>query len=434
MSAQTPIPTVPRSQNGSDPNGGGRASRDRLALEARRAARPLGLYLVALAAALVVVGVILHNIRVPLPWSHPYQFRVAVDDAKGVATGTDEVRIAGVPVGRITAVGLHGGRPVLTATIDRKYAPVYQDARLQLRPQTALDDMYLDIVDRGHASAGALGSRQILSADRTQTPVDIGKVLDVFGTDTRAQLTQTLDELSVGLPRHGADLRAALAALVPFLAAAQRLTGQLATRQLYTSRLVHNTRLLTEELAGRSAQLVSLVHAGSTTFGTVAANAAPLTALIDELPSTLMRLRSSFATLRGTLMTLNPALDSLRGVSGALAPGLRALESFSRSALPALRALDTPVRRLSPLSAALAPTAASLASAFTSLEPAAPRLDRVTAAIVPCELAVQKFFQWTPSVFKFSDAQGAYPRGESVDASDAQLVRAPSCTDQGSGR
>jgi hypothetical protein len=92
------------------------------------------------------------------------------------------------------------------------------------------------------------------------------------------------------------------------------------------------------------------------------------------------------------------------------------------------------VRRLSPLSAALAPTAASLASAFTSLEPAAPRLDRVTAAIVPCELAVQKFFQWTPSVFKFSDAQGAYPRGESVDASDAQLVRAPSCTDQGSGR
>jgi virulence factor Mce-like protein len=407
---------------------------DRLALEARRAARPLAIYLVALAGALAVAAVILHNIRVSLPWSRSYEIHVAVDDAKGVSTGTDEVRIAGVPVGRITAVGLVHGRPVLTATLDRKYAPIYHDARLELRPQTALDDMYLDIVDRGHGPAGPLRSNETLSADRTQSPVDIGRVLDVFGTHTQAQMKLALDELSVGLPRHGADLRAALAELAPFLGAAQRLTAQLAVRRLYTSRLVHNMRLLTEELASRSRELVSLVQGGSATFGAASRNAAPLATVIEELPPTLTQLESSFSTLRGTLGVVDPALDSLRPVAGAMVPGLRALESFSRSALPAFTALDVPVQRLVPLARALAPTATSLAAAFGQLDPEAPQLNHITAAIVPCELAVQKFFQWTPSVFKFSDAHGAYPRGESVYANDAQLTRAPSCADQGAAR
>ena len=409
-------------------------SRDRMLLEARRAARPLAIFLVALAGAIAVSAVTLHNIGISLPWSHPYEIHVAVDDAKGVSTGTDQVRIAGVPVGRITAVELVRGRPVLTATIDAKYAPLYRDARLELRPQTSLDDMYLDVVARGHRSAGALGSGQTLAASRTATPVDIGKVLDVFGTDTRAQMKRALDEVTVGLPRHGADLRATFAQLAPFLQSAQRLTAQFAARRHYTARLVGNLRALTEELAGRTGQLTHLVRAGSATFTTVSANAAPLGVLLDELPPTLSQLRGSFATLRGALGDLNPALDALRPVAGGLPGGLRSLESFSRAALPALRALDTPVRRLNPLAHALRPTSTALASAFAALEPAAPRLDRVTAAIVPCELAVQKFFQWTPSVFKFSDAQGAYPRGESVDANDAQLTKTSSCAGDGGGR
>jgi virulence factor Mce-like protein len=411
-----------------------RAGRDRLLLEAGRAWRPLAIYAVTLVGALVVTGFILHDIRISLPWSSAYPIRVAVDDAKGVTPGTDEVRIAGVPVGRITAVDLVRGRPVLSATIDPRYAPIYQDARLELRPQTALDDMYLDIIDRGHPSAGKLPRGQILSAERTQAPVDIGKVLDVFGTDTRAQMKRALDELSVGLPRHGADLRAAFADLAPFLQAAQRLTAQLSVRALYTRRLVHNMRLLMEELAGRSAALQSLVQDGSATFTTVARNSGPLDALIAALPPMLTQLVSSFSTLRTTLSALNPALDSLRPVAAALPSGLSALESLSQRALPAFEALDTPVKRLRPLARALVPTAASLRAAFSALEPIAPRLDRVTAAIVPCEPAVQKFFQWTPSVFKFSDAHGAYPRGESVGAADQQLTRAPSCADRRGGR
>ena len=134
-----------------------------------------------------------------------------------------------------------------------------------------------------------------------------------------------------------------------------------------------------------------------------------------------------FATLRGTLDPLDSALVALDPTAGALEPGLRSLRSFALEARPALDALREPVRRLVPLATTLRPTAASLRGAFASLRPQAPRLDRVTARIVPCESAVQGFFQWTPSVFKLGDAHGAYPRGHSIQTTNQQLHKAASC-------
>lgn len=435
MSVRTrpPAPRRPAapSGNGSDPALRQHGRRDRWALEARRAARPLAVFVLALAAAITCAGFILKNIGVSLPWSDSYAVRIAVDDAKGVVPKLDEVRMAGVPIGRVSAVDLVRRQPVLTLRIDTKYAPVYRDARIELRPHTPLQDMYVDVVDRGSAEAGELDERTILPAARTQVPVDISEVLDTFDDDTRLRIEQTLDEVSVGLPDRGRDLRLAFAAIAPFLEAAERLTGELAVRRERTRRLIHNMRLLTEELGLRNRELVELVSAGQATFGTISSNAPRLAALIDELPATLTQVVSSFATLRASLDEVDPTLVALRPVARELAPGLGALRSFSIAARPALRALGRPVRRLVPLSRALAPTSTSLAAAFAALRPQAPRLDRVTAAIVPCELAVQKFFQWTPSVFKFADAHGAYPRGESVGAADLQLARAASCTDGG---
>ena len=402
---------------------------DRVRLEARRAGRPLAIYVVAVLAALVVVAQIARNIHVTLPGAHPYRVRLAVDDARGVSPGRQEVRLAGVVVGRITGSDLVGGRPVLTLTIDRRYAPIYRDARVRLRPQTPLNDMYVDIEKRGHKSAGALGDMQTLSAQRTQVPVNIAEVLDVFDERNRTRMRAALDELGRGLPDHGADLRVAFGELVPFLDAARRMTQETADRRGLTRRLVHNLRLLTEELASRDGQLVRLVNTGDASLGTLAANDRSLSALIAELPPTLARLRHSFSTLRGTLDPLDSALVALDPTAGALEPGLRSLRSFALEARPALDALREPVRRLVPLATTLRPTAASLRRAFASLRPQAPRLDRVTARIVPCESAVQGFFQWTPSVFKLGDAHGAYPRGHSIQVSNLQLDKATSCAD-----
>ena len=400
---------------------------DRLALEVRRARIPFMLFLLLIAAGLTAGWVIFKNQTVQWPWQDTYKVRVAFDDVKGVQPGHQQVRLAGVPVGVIEKSELVGGHPVLTLSLEKKYAPLYRDARVRLRPATPLQDMYAAIALRGTARTGKLTSTDILPADRAVTPVDISRVLNTFNADTRTRLAHLLDGLGSGLADRGAQLRAAFVQLAPFLRSAQRLTQTLTARRQDTSHLVHNLRTLTEALGQREDELTALVTSGNSTLGALARNDAPLARTLRELPPALQTSRSSFRSVRAAETELDPAVRGLEPVAGALRPGLQALERFGRDATPALASLRPSVRALRPLATALAPVSASLKRSFESLTPQAPRLDRMTARVVPCELAIQKFFQWTLSVGKFGDAYGAFPRGQINFGSDSAggLVQQP---------
>lgn len=402
-------------------------NRGRAKLEIRRARggfiAVLGLVLLAGGAATILA----RGLRLNLPGSNTYQARIAVDDAKGVVAGKQQVRISGLPVGKISKAELVDGRPVLTLTLKGKYGPLYKDARLRLRPKTPLDDLYLNVEERGHPSAGKLGKGDVLLADRTQSPVDIGRVLNVFNTDTRVRLEQAVDEVGRGLPDHGDEFRQALIELAPFLRAAKRLTHETAIRSVQTRRLVHNFRVMMTEFANRDQALRSLVRGGALTLTEVGNADASLSALIDEFPPTLRRLEPAFAALRRSAADLDPAFDELRRSARALPGGLEALRSFSVEATPALAALRTTLPGLTSFGRALAPTAAGLDRAFARLRPQAPRLDRITAAVVPCEFAVQKFFQNTLSLMKFSDANGMVARGQTINGMDGNQVAGKSC-------
>ena len=391
-----------------------RLTRDRVMLEIRRARKPfvvlVGMVLVAALSLSYLVG----NLRSSLPWEDPYRVRVAVDDAKGVIAGKQEVRIAGVPVGSITRVDLVDGRPVIEAMIEKRYAPIYRDARVRLRPRTPLNDLFLDVERRGTSAAGKLDEDQTLQAQRTRTPVDIGRVANVFDADTRPRVKQAIDELGRGLGDHGHQLRAALVELTPFLRAAQRISGELAVRRGKTRRLVHNFRVLTEELGRREGDLARLVSGGAATLTELGRQDASLAATITQLPPTLRRLDSSFAAVRAATDDLDPALDALRPSADALPSGLAALRRLTLDARPAVEALQRPVRRLAPFVRDLRPTATDLDRAFARLLPQAPRLDRITEKIVPCELALQRFFHNTISVTKFHNGRAAFPRGQLV--------------------
>jgi hypothetical protein len=95
--------------------------------------------------------------------------------------------------------------------------------------------------------------------------------------------------------------------------------------------------------------------------------------------------------------------------------------------------LRSVIARLSPLTAQAKPLSQELAQAFGQLRPSATRLDQITAAVVPCELAVQKFFVWTASVFKFHDAQTFYPRAEAVPGT-GPYIDGSSCAPGGGGK
>lgn len=390
----------------------------RLRLELRRSLKPLALFAFLIACGAVSAGVIFKNQTFQKPWEHYYEVRARFDDAKGVVSGSQQVRMAGVKIGVIKAVDLEAGQPVLTLSIEKKYGPLYRDARMRLRPSTPLQDLYVD-VRRGTRTAGVLKPDAVLPGERTQTPVDVSRVLNTFDPDTRQRLGVLVDGLGAGLEDRGASLRAAFEQAVPFLAMAKRTTGVLSRRRVATRRLVTNLADLTDELAQHNGQIASLIGHGESALGELAGHDRDLAATFRELPATLSAMRAAFASVRGAEDELDPALRSLDPVLSDLHGGLRALRRFGTDAEPALAALRAPVRTLNPLARDLDPTAQSLHGALTPLVPQAAELDRITALFPPCLDQLSHFFSNTISFMKLQDAGGVIPRAEATFSADS---------------
>jgi virulence factor Mce-like protein len=393
---------------------------DRLKLELRRSRRPAMQYLFLLGVGIFCLAIVLKNQFYDRFWQDKFEFKAAFADVKGVTPGVQRVKIAGVPAGVVSKSEIRNGRAVLTIKLDKKYGPIYRDAKLRLRPLTPLQDMYVTIERRGHPSAGVIGKNEILPAARTESPVDISRVLNNFPEQTRTRLEVLLDQFGRGLQDRGTQLREAFAEITPFLLAAQKTSTIMADRRVQTARLMHNLSRLTAALGHRDREVAGLINSGNATLASLSSADDQLGATIHEIPPTLDVLRDAFVRLRSAEGELDPAISALKPVASHLVTGLDALKAFGDDATPALSALKPALRDLRPLAADLNPTSQALASAVTKLRPQAPQYDRITRQIPPCFDQIGNFFNDTLSVLKFYDAYGAFPRGD--DGQDADTV------------
>jgi len=415
-----------------------RITRSRVELELRRSVRPMltfaaGLVLFALSAAFVA-----RNLPGGGGLESTRTVGFVVADATGVVPGRAEVRFKGIPAGKITTAEYDRGRAVLTVEIKKERGPIYRDARAELRPSTPLQDMYLDVVDRGTRAAGPAQSGKPLPADQTAVGVHAADVLQVFEQPVRVRLRTLLDQFGNGLDRNGASVRTAFAQLVPLLRVAQRFSDQVVVRDRRTRRLMHNVRLLGDELAARDRDLRRLVTNGAATVNQLENSAPDLDATLRALPRTLSRIDTSFAALRGALPPVDDALRSLAPAVGALPAGLRATRALAGELRPALGALRPSVRALTPLAARLRPLAGALDRAFADLAPQAPSFDHITTSLSKCGETLSRFFHWTQSVFAMGDAHGVAPRGDAALALDStgltsstHTFAAPTCSGNG---
>lgn len=416
----------------------GRFNTDRLRLELSRARTPAIQLLFLLAAAIFAASVTFKNQLYKQPWKSYNTYQVAFDSAKGVVPDHQPVRMAGVNVGIITGTKVVGRHAVVDLAVEKKFGDLYRDAKFRLRPLTPLDDMYVDITSRGHASAGKLTDDDIAPAGQTESPVDISRVLNIFEPDVRQRMQTLLAELGRGLDDNGAQLRRSFAELAPFLVAAKQATDAIAQRHEELAVLVHDFGGVTQALADRDRQLTSLVSSGDQTLAALAGADTSFSETLRRFPPAVSALQSALASLQQTEGALDPAIASLRPVAKELRSGLTDAGKFGHEATPALAALQPAVRDLRPLAHDLRPTADSLAQSFQRLDPQTSDIDAVTSAIPPCFFRIQKFFNNTLSVFKFYDENGAFPRGSTsyaflgaLDKQDPNVRPRPSCVEKG---
>jgi len=390
-----------------------RITRERLKLEARRSVRPLGVVLLGAVIGLAVWLVQIKEIgQYAVKSSRTVTF--AVDNADGVRPNLNEVRFKGIAAGTITGLEMQDGRPVIKAKVYTSMGPVYRNARAALRANTALQDMYVDIIDRGTKDAGEVDEDNPLPPSQTEVGVQPEAVMSVFDPATRSRLYALLDELGGGLEDRGKALRESFMAVVPLLDSALRISGQLSVRDEQTARLVRNFSRLTEELSTRDAELRTLAVEGDRTMSVLRAGSGDLDATLRELPRMLAELDRSFTAVRGVVPDVDKALADLRPVAQGLPDGLDAVTALAGSADPAVRALRTPISRLVPLARRAAPFARRLAGALGAISPQAADVNHTVSGVAQCMKPLLFFFTYDASMAKFWDSYGPWPRGEAT--------------------
>jgi phospholipid/cholesterol/gamma-HCH transport system substrate-binding protein len=305
----------------------------------------------------------------------PFSTAAAVTSGQGQA-----VTIAGVQVGQVGGVSLQDGRAMVTMNIYKKYAPIYRDATVLLRPRTPLKDMYLEL-DPGTRSAGAIPAGGTLSAANTDPDVDLSEILSSLDADSRNYLVLLLSGGAQAFHDPGATGAAPSAGAVaglqgtfkrfePLDRDTQTFASLLAQRRHNLSRAIHNLNLVATSLGGVEGQLASLISSSDTNFSAIAANDSQLEQTLTLFP--------------GTLAQTQQTLGKVQAFSSASAVTLHALQPFARNLGPALQASrplfrdTTPViaDQLRPFSVALQPLARTLAPAAFKLKRAIPELSR----------------------------------------------------------
>jgi phospholipid/cholesterol/gamma-HCH transport system substrate-binding protein len=383
------------------------AGRDRIILELKRSIGPALLLLALIFAGIFAAVQVVRNLAGDKPWVSYQPYKVGFESVKGITPGRVELRIAGVKAGSVNNTELVNGRAVMTINLEKKYAPLHTDAKVVIRPVTALEDEYVDILSRGSANAPELKPDQILAQSNTKSQTETGRVLNVLDDDTRARFAQLLQQLGAGTRDRGEKLREGFEELAPFLRVAANLGDTLESRKENTARLVTNLGQLTGTLATRDKQISAFVTNGGKILGELAQHSSTLNSTLAQLPGTLQNAQSTFANLRATTEPLDRALTSLKPVAKELPSGLDSLSAFSKEATPPVKSLRPSVKALRPLASELRRTSSNGQAALTPLVDQFKQINHGTSLLNPCLPYVGMLINRVPSLLKYSSNGGS---------------------------
>ena len=330
-------------------------------------------------AAIAVVGYILeHQPSFTIGKSY-YSVKAEFASASAVVAGQGQsVDVAGVTVGQVGGVQLQGGRAVVTMNIYKKYAPIYRDATVLLRPRTPLKDMYLAL-DPGTQEAGAVPSGATLPVANTAPDIDIDQLLNSLDADTRDYLLLLLSGGAQAFHDPGAqgatpsrdavaDLRGTFKRFAPLNRDTQTFTKLLAERQQNISRSIHNLQLVSRSVGSVTGQLTSLIDSSNTNFSAISSQDANLQAALTLLPGTLSQATQTLGKVQTFSNQSATTLHALVPFARAFGPALQAAQPLFRDTTPVIK------NQLRPFAVAVQPLAKVLAPASAELKKATPHL------------------------------------------------------------
>ena len=246
-------------------------------------------------------------------------------DAAGLSSGND-VRIAGVKVGRVSGLRLDGDHVVVSFKVKGAWLGEKTVAAIKLK--TVLGQKYLALDPQGEST---LDPGRPIPRSRTTVPYDIlaafGQLSSTVDRIDVPQLARSFDTLSATLANTPEDVRSALNGL-------SRLSDTLASRDSQLTTLLGNTRQVSQTLVDRDAAVKQLLTDGNELLGEVIRRESAITALLDGSRLLATELSGLISDNRAQLDPVLTQLDQLTSLlqrnQDSLSAGIRAFAPFVR--------------------------------------------------------------------------------------------------------
>src|SRR5688500_11785648 len=257
-----------------------------------------------------------------------YSVTATFDDVTGLLVD-DNVKVAGVVVGKVTGVRTEAGRAIVSFDLQNDHADIPKDSSAAIRWRNLIGQRYVYLYPGESAEALQDGDR----IEETASVIDLGELFNrlgpIVGAIDPAQVNDFLETITAALDGREDTVGRALDDLAA-------LTTGLASRDEAITRLITNLDTVAQTVNRRDAQIEVMLQNLITLSDTFGDNTATLDAALVEL--------SSFGTELDRLLDTNSdEIDRLLG-------NLALVTDTVHSKLPQL---DTALANLAEASAAI---------------------------------------------------------------------------------
>ncbi len=229
----------------------------------------------------------------------------ALTEAGGLKSG-DDVRVAGVKVGKVTTVDLDGDHVRVDFRVERG-TDLGSETSAEVRIKTILGQkmLMLDPAGKGELDDEIPVSRTTPAYDVVEAFSDLATTTDRIDTD---QLAGALDTIATTFRDSPEETRAAVEGL-------GRLSRTIASRDEQLRSLLEHADGVTGVLAERNAELVSLLSDGDLLLQELRARREAIHTLLVNTATMSQQLT---ALVRENRQAIGPALENLRNVLSVL--------------------------------------------------------------------------------------------------------------------
>jgi phospholipid/cholesterol/gamma-HCH transport system substrate-binding protein len=281
------------------------------------------------------IGGLLYNTLTNTVGTRTVSYSATFTDASGLHAG-DNVRVAGVRVGRVDAVKLRDNKAWVKFRV-RAEQPVLRSTGVAIRYQNLIGQRYLALVP-GQGSAEPLPKDSEIPTTRTQNALDLTVVTNGFQPLFEVLSPDDINKLSAQLVQ---VLQGEGGSITSLLRTTAQLSGKLADRDEVIGRVITNLAQVATDVGSRDAevdavvgQLRRLADAAAQDRTKIGNSIAALAGLTDATTDLLTDIRPSLRTdidklnrVVGTYAAAKePFGDALKGLPMALAAFARQMQ------------------------------------------------------------------------------------------------------------